>query len=266
MKPHQPVIIFDFDGTISLGPGPVLSYARNVAHTLPREASADLLAEVEAFLGLDAAKPPATPALIDGHRPIDGYDAVRLLSLRHGVDDAMRGAAYLRSRHELATEAAPIHAPDGLAGFLATIRPQAVLVLATNAPDIRLDAALDSLGLANSFDRIHASMGKPDGFAPLLDRLLNESSPASGHGSSAPEAPALMGVGDVWRNDLAPIDARGGATVLVGDAALPGTGSGIGPTFAAVALTDLYDDIRRWLTKATEVRQAPIAAASTRSI
>lgn len=249
MQTHQRAIIFDFDGTVCLGLGPVLSYARHVARSLEPLTADRFMAQVDAAL--------STTGEVDGVRPIDGYDAVRLLSLQHGVQAPTRDAAYLASRRELATDAAPVCAPDGLADFLAEIRPAARLLLATNAPPIRIDEALEALGLTGCFDAVHTSVGKPSGFGTLLDGLLSARPQDPADADRALDARALLSIGDVWDNDLAPVSARGGTTVLVGESArhLPGTGSAAAatatPDFAAPALPGLYPGIRRWLDTPT---------------
>lgn len=230
--PRERVLVFDFDGTVSLGHGPVRSYARVIAGNLARADAVEFLDTVEYRL---LAPRPSSGA--DAGTPIDGYDLVRVLAEDYGVPAGVRSSAYLASRVELATAAAPVIAPAGLAGFLAESRPKAHLVLATNAPSIRIDEALASLGLAGAFDAVHTSVGKPAGFGPLLDELL-ALLPA---GTDA--ATGLVSIGDVWANDLAPAHARGAGTALVGGP-LP---AGATPTLTATHLYELYPALRAWL-------------------
>jgi len=227
---RERVLVFDFDGTVSLGHGPIRSYARFIAGGLPTAAAVQFLGRFEAGIS-------APPEAAESHdRPIDGYDLVRLLAQQYDVTASARSAAYLASRQELATHAAPVTSPAGLADFLAEARHAAYLVLATNAPAIRLDDALSALGLAGAFDAVHTSVGKPDGFGPLLDRLLDRL-PV---GATAVD---LTSVGDVWENDLEPAYRRGARTAFVGTH-LPPTAA---PTYRADHLHELYPALRNWL-------------------
>jgi FMN phosphatase YigB (HAD superfamily) len=227
---HERVVVFDFDGTVSLGHGPVRSYARMIAATLPAAECVEFLGSFEAQL--------ASPRFgVGSAEPIDGYDLVRLLAEGYDVPAGARSSAYLSSRLELATAAAPVIAPSGLARFLADARPHAHLVLATNAPNIRIDEALVSLGLADAFDTVHTSVGKPAGFGPLLDELL------AFLPTGTDTAAGLLSIGDVWANDLAPAHERGATTALVGGA----SPAGAIPTFRATHLYELYPALQAWL-------------------
>jgi FMN phosphatase YigB (HAD superfamily) len=228
MPARTHTVLFDFDGTISLGSGPVLAYAAAASESLPAAHRAEFLYAVSSGL---AAHPSGR---IPGTDAIDGYDLVRILSVRYAIDPVMLSAAYLRSRAQLATEFAPVTAPAGLPSFLASVADRANLVVATNAPDTRFDAALAELGLAGLFDARYSSVGKPSG----LDRVLDEWLP---HGP-------LLSIGDVWANDLAPAHARGAATAFVGpvDHALADD-LPAEPTFRADTLPELYPAILAWL-------------------
>ena len=252
------VLVFDFDGTVSLGLGPVRSYARFISAGLSLEDAAAFLTAVYSGLEVQtrATNDAPAPRAIDGILPIDGYDLVRLLSLRFSVTAAERDSAYLRSRHELATDAAPVVAPDGLADFLEEAGRYAHLVLATNAPDIRINEALAALGLAGAFDVVYTSVGKPAGLDAILDTWLDRvgAQPAATNDRQAAPAHALLSIGDVWANDLAPAHRRGASTALVGD----GAAREATPTFTAEHLADLYPAFRAWLTATT----IPVAATT----
>lgn len=228
----QPIILFDFDGTVTVGDGPVLAYARQAAAALennptnPRGRSAFLETVTNGLTHLALIDPPV----------LDGYDLVRGIALRHGLDDALLSRAYLASREALGTPQAPVSAPAGLAETLAELRMLGVhLVLGTNAPDIRVTETLTELGLAGLFDQIVTSVGKPAGMAALLDSLG-----VSPHG----DAPVLS-VGDVWANDLEPVQSRGHSTALVGSlgVASPSTAK---PTYQADTLTQLLPHLTTW--------------------
>lgn len=237
------IILFDFDGTVATGPGPVLAYAREVAATLPGADGGALVDAVEAGL---AGGPPVGDVV-----PLDGYDLVRILATRAGASEADLGAAYLRSRELLGGDRAPVVAPDGLAEHLSALRADATVVLATNAPDIRLRDVLESLGLRDGFDEVVASAGKPGALPALLDRLQD------GQSGTA----RFLSVGDVWANDLEPVHARGHATALVG--AVP---VGAAPTFHAADLPSLYLSLASWARAARPgrlVRPRPASPLTT---
>ncbi|MET4783118.1 HAD family hydrolase [Glaciihabitans sp. UYNi722] len=226
MTVRERVLVFDFDGTVSLGDGPVRSYARFVAESLSPADRANFLDEVDAGLLGETTL---------GVNPIDGYDLVRLLSQRHDVSLENHSRAYDLSRGELATEHAPVVAPEGLAAFLGTVRESARLVLATNAPATNIAEALDVLGLDDLFDAVYTSVGKPLGFETILDELLE----------GVPDAAtAMLSIGDVWQNDLEPAYRRGASTALVGPRADPAAT----PTFRADSLEELYPALTSWLS------------------
>jgi FMN phosphatase YigB (HAD superfamily) len=226
---RERVLVFDFDGTVALGHGPVRSYARAVASTLPAGRASAFLGSFETRLDATGATGVATP--------IDGYDLVRLLADAYDVPAGARGSAYLTSRLDLGTSAAPVIAPAGLAGFLAEAGKTAYRVLATNAPAIRIEQALAALGLTGAFDVVHTSVGKPAGFGAvlddLIDRLPGAADPASG----------LLSIGDIWANDLEPAHRRGASTALVGGH-LPVDAT---PTHRAGHLPELYPALHGWL-------------------
>lgn len=209
------LLLFDFDGTIALGDGPVLAYAHQVA---------DRLTHAEGFV--DGIRTLLDTA--DGDS-LDGYDAVRRAAEARGADAALLSAAYLASRSLLATADAPITAPAGLAAFLAGPGAAADRVLVTNAPAIRIPEALDALGLAGLFDRIVTDARKPAGLEAVLDDL--------------PAETRVLSIGDIWHNDLAPAHTRGHATALIGGFADPRAT----PTYRAAMFADLVPDLEAWL-------------------
>lgn len=209
------ILLFDFDGTIALGDGPVLAYAQHVATALGAD---------DGFVdGIRAALD-----LADGES-LDGYDAVRQAAEARGAGPEMLSAAYLASRAALATPDAPVVAPDGLAEFLTETTADAERVLVTNAPPIRIAEALDDLGLAGLFDRIVTDARKPDG----LDAVL----------AGLPTDARVLSVGDIWHNDLAPAHARGHATALIGGFSDPEAT----PTYRAATFVELIPQLRAWL-------------------
>lgn len=233
---QTPVIVFDFDGTVALGNGPVRAYAREVARRLPAGPAVRMLAEFEDALAAAEAGPAGADA------PLDGYDLVRRVALASGAGKETLDEAYAASRGLLGTAEAPVAAPRGLAEFLAAAE-SAQRVLVTNAPAIRVRETLESIGLGGSFDRIVTSAGKPDGFARILDEL-------------APADTPLLSVGDIWHNDLAPARERGHSTALVGRHTPPAAD----PDFRAELLEELYPALTSWLDSALAGEQATTPA------
>lgn len=243
------VIIFDFDGTITVGDGPVLAYAAQVATRLAPGLADSFRAAVAAGLhsetGTTTSTSSTTTSTVLTADAVDDYDLVRQVALLHGADTGLLSAAYLASRELLATEKAPIaapalepargtRAPDDLASWLRRLSTRAYLVLATNAPSTGLDRALAVLGVTDAFDEVRTSVGKPDGMHALVDEML-----ARG---------PVLSVGDVWHNDLEPVWARGAATALL-------TRAGAGDaraTYRADTLGGLAPTITAWASAAPE--------------
>jgi len=223
------LLLLDFDGTVAVGHGPVHAYARAAASSLAPEAAAAFRAEATA-----AIESVSGAGSSDGLLPLDGYDLVRVLAERHGVGPLALSAAYLASRHALGTDDAPVAAPPGLAAVLAELRTEATVVLATNAPGIRLAPTLAALGLAGLLDAVLTEVGKPAGMAAVLDRF----------GVEGPDGPVrVLSVGDVWANDLAPVAARGHATALISRRPPPEAR----PTWTVPELPELYPALRDWV-------------------
>lgn len=231
-------IVFDFDGTVAIGSGPVLAYARRIAEAAGRDA---LPGAVAAELD-DADRARRFPRGV-----LDGYDLVRRRAEAAGVEARVIEAAYLASRASLGTDEAPVGVPEGLPSLLDALAEHARLVLVTNAPDTSLDRALDALGLRGRFHETHPSAGKPDGLRPLARRWL-----AAGR---------LLSIGDIWVNDLEPVHELGGDTALIG--AVP---PGAAPTFRGDTLPDLYPDLLRWATGADPAASAEPILTPSRTI
>ncbi|MDO8107707.1 haloacid dehalogenase-like hydrolase [Isoptericola sp. b441] len=217
----QPTIVFDFDGTLALGHGPVIAYAKHVGLAAQDPGLVD---DARAALErLDAG---------DG-RYRDGYDAVRRVALARGVPETALGPAYLASRQELGTQDAPVSAPVGLRDFLAALAQHALLVLATNAPEIGVDRVLDQAGVTHLLAERHFSIGKPDGLTAVVAQHVT-------HGP-------VLAVGDIWMNDLAPAAVLGADTALVGATA---RSTDADPTMRGSTLADLYGEITSWAATA----------------
>lgn len=214
--PNTPLIIFDFDGTVALGDGPVRAYAREAARAASDPEA--FLAQVESGL---------RPAASTAEQPLDAYDVIRIVADEAGLSADALSRAYLDSRALLGTEAAPVAAPIGLAEL--AVRLPAECILVTNAPAVRIAETLATLGLDDAFSRIVTDARKPDGLARLLDE-------------PAVSGRRVLAVGDIWRNDLAPAHARGLDTALVGEFVDPAAT----PTFRAPTLAELLPRLETW--------------------
>lgn len=214
---RRPTVVFDFDGTLASGRGPVLAYARHVAAAAGDEGI--VTATLAALDQVDAG---------DGTY-LDGYDAVRQVALAHGVDEGLFGSAYLASRLSLGTEAAPVATPPGLADFLAELGGHARVVLATNAPETGVERVLAAAGAREHVDEHHFTVGKPAGLAAVV----------AGYLADGP----VLAVGDIWEYDLAAADELGAATALVGARYAR---ADVHPTMRGATLADLYGEITTW--------------------
>lgn len=214
-------IIFDFDGTLALGIGPVVAYATAIAEQAERpEFLTDARHAIDAFETGDADYP-------------DGYGAVASVADAHNVPASTVNAAYIRSRELLGTDRAPVFFPADLPAFFERVGSTAKLWLATNAPAAGITDLLERAGLHKWLARSSFNVGKPDGLLPLLHDALGL-------------GPVLV-VGDVYDYDLAPAIALGAATALVGRTA----DSDPRPvTMRAERLDALYAQIEAWAASA----------------
>ncbi|UQN13944.1 HAD family hydrolase [Gulosibacter sp. ACHW.36C] len=220
-------IIFDFDGTVAVGDGPVWAYARVAA-----ESAGDAY--------LDRVATGLTEYAAGNAEYRDGYDVVGSLARADGVDEATLSRAYQHSRTQLGTDEAPVAPAPGLAELVARLDPSIRLVLATNAPADGIDRALEAWGLAESFAGRHFTVGKPTGLEPIIRAAL-ESGP-------------VLSIGDIYEFDLAPAAALGATTALVGATAESSTEQ---PTLRGRTLAELVPDILAWSATAASSPASP---------
>lgn len=208
----RPVLLFDFDGTVSLGHGPVLAYAHHIAEKAGHPSIAH---DAEALLNSN-----------DVGSARDGYHLVHTLAAELDVPEETCQEAYMASRENLADTG--ITAPEGLAEFLTSYPGRTIL--ATNSPEIGLSAALHTLGLKESFDAVYTGVGKPQGLTRILDTDLAGTDPTR-----------LISFGDIWEYDLAPVAAVGGRTVLVDSPfSVPCEAN---PTWRVTRVTDIFPQL-----------------------
>lgn len=218
-----PVLLLDFDGTLCIGDAPVLAYAEEACRDLTPDQANVLVDTLRSFL---------SGAL--GARWEDGYDAVHALATPTLTEEQLSGA-YTRSRSRLAAGTLPVTTPAGLVDFLTSLAPHARRVLVTNAPLRGVEHTLGRLGLDPVLDLIVPDAGKPDGWTRVLPQILGDA-PAQGS----------VSVGDVYRNDIAPLIPTDIATAFIdrfGATGLPAT-----PTWSAASFPDLYPALSRWFT------------------
>lgn len=232
----SPTILFDFDGTLALGDGPIRAFAREIATRVQDE---DFIDRADAAL----------TAFESGERNYrDGYDAVTSVAVADGVDRDVIGASYDASRAILGSAGATVTPPAGLAEFLERVAADSSLELATNAPGSGVLAVLESWGVAEAFDAMHFSVGKPDGLVPVLTAALDRG--------------PVLSIGDIFEFDLAPAANLGADTALVGATASRSTAA---TTMRGVSLADLYDEIVDWVATSSTYSVSPNTTSPERS-
>lgn len=229
-----PSIVFDFDGTLAIGHGPVRAYAACVA---------DVAAVAPGFVDRVDAELTRYDAGDSSYR--DGYDIVGSLAAADGASVEDRAAAYTRSRARLGSELAVVRTIEGLDAALEQLGRSARLVLATNAPETGVIAVLDSWGVADRFDELHYMVGKPAGLDRIIERLIADG--------------PVLAIGDIFEFDLAPAAAHGADTALVGATAETSTAP---VTMRGRSLADLVPDIQTWAATAASSTSAPLGAGS----
>lgn len=214
-------IILDFDGTIALGAGPLEAFARGIAAAAGDAAFTDRA--MDAVSAFERGESEAR----------DGYDVFSTLAGEQGVTVDALEAAYQSSRALLGSEKAAIAPPTGLAVFLATVRTHARVVLATNAPGAGIRPVLEGWHVADLFDELHFTVGKPDGLVPIVSAAVIDG--------------PVLSVGDIFAFDLAPAADLGATTALVGATA---ERSPAAVTMRGRTIADLYGDIEAWAADA----------------
>jgi len=209
-------IVFDFDGTVVVGNGPVLAYARQMARYADDAFLERTIATIEAF---EAGQ-------TDRFR--DGYDVVGTLAAEAGIGSDDRQRAYFASRAQLGS-AEPAAAAPGLKEILEQLPDATRVVLATNAPEAGVVSALGGWGVLDHFDEFVYDTGKPAGLTPIVERAIADG--------------PVLSVGDIVENDLAPAAELGADTALVGATAATSTSS---VTMRALTLAELADQIVAW--------------------
>ncbi|MDN3239725.1 HAD family hydrolase [Glycomyces tritici] len=226
---NDAILLFDYDGTVRLGSEHATHYARLVAAHLDAADERAFLAAHAAFV----AGKPTTASTFDAY---DADNAVRRLAGEFGVDDLIRAEAYTETRKRMAAGEFDIWAPKGFQEFIWSLPRGIEVALATNAPAASLEPSLERLGLDGLFDHVIGDAGKPESMDSIIDELLEER-----------PAEALLSIGDIPRNDLAPAADRGCATAYIDHYGRPWPRA----TVSGASLEELYPFIHRWVTERT---------------
>ncbi|MGP9539676.1 HAD family hydrolase [Brachybacterium sp. AOP43-C2-M15] len=221
----RPVVVFDFDGTVCLGDGPVLAYAQEAFAGMPADAADAAQEAFERWMSGDRAAAPDAP---------DAY--VALAAIARPVLGEDLHLAYLASRERLRRDPLGIHPPEGLGALLDDLGAEGCArVLLTNSPAVGMEEALDALGVRDRFDQIVIQGRK---------RRLMEHHLLTVLGGQDPRR--LVSVGDNLVNDVSPALRIGARGLLItgawGSSDVTGTvhGAQLAPTLAehAPALRD----------------------------
>lgn len=224
-------IVFDFDGTLAVGTGPIVAYACALAEASDPAFFARASAEIAAFESGES-----------DYR--DGYHAVGALALAEGIDPVTLESAYRVSRAALGTPDVMIESPKGLAALLERLRASARLVLATNAPAEGVTRVLEQWGIEGFFSATHFGVGKPQGLHAVIRDALRDG--------------PVLSVGDIVEFDLAPAMELGADTALVGVTA---ERSSAPVTMRGRTVADIAPDIENWAAAAAENWAAAVASS-----
>ncbi|UQN30943.1 HAD family hydrolase [Brachybacterium kimchii] len=197
-----PVVVFDFDGTVCLGDGPVLAYAEAACARMQADDARSVRSRFEDWMAGRSS---------DHHA--DAY--VALAALARPILGAELSEAYLDSRRRLVHDDLGVRPPEGLLDLLDELSEAGVRrALLTNSPAVGMDETLVHLGVRGRFDQIVVGAKKPSRMPEHLRAVLGDE-----------PAHHLVSIGDNWRNDVAPAVDLGAVGMLItgawGDSALP---------------------------------------------
>lgn len=190
----QPILVFDFDGTLYRGDRPFRIWAEAMAKSMSVAAQTAFLNHVERFLDGDMPIP-----FVQG----DNWEAMVSIAEPYVEDHASWEKAFWDARHYMLAHPQSVEVPDALRDFLRWARGRATLVLASNSPELALWPLLQGLCLKDAFHRIVPSAGKPAG----LTQVPGE------EGTANPGR--CLSIGDNYRNDIAPAVKAGWRTAHI---------------------------------------------------
>lgn len=134
-------MVFDFDGTLSIGDGPVRSYARHAYAHLTSEFRSEAEDALDRYLA--GAIPPE---MTEARGWQDGYDVVAGFC-RDRMPAQRLQEAYLASRGDLASGVAKVGVPAGMKDFLRELEALGCRrVLLSNSPITGLHETLERCG------------------------------------------------------------------------------------------------------------------------
>ncbi len=215
-----------FDGVVHDGDLPVQAFARHITEQLPAEQIRPVIAGMRGFL---EGRTELVPADIDLSTAEDGYQAVEILALAAGLDDAAILDARRASRADLAASAWSVDPADGLGALLSEVESAgAGVVLLTEPGDPAARPVLASIDV--TVDEI---VDAPVDLA--VAQILRQLTP--------PGPDRLLVIGNCWTGQLESVHNQGCRTSLVDRY---GRGRGT-PTFRSADLTGLIDPVGKWL-------------------
>lgn len=174
-------MLFDFDGTVCLGDGPVLAYAEAAYERMDE---ADATRVRHAFESWMRGEGEGTYH--------DAYGALAGLA-RPVLGDEL-SEAYMDSRRRLVHDDLGVRPPEGLHELLDALGAAGCeRVLLTNSPAVGMAETLEHLGVAGRFEQTVVSGHKPHRMQEHIRALLGTQPPRR-----------LASIGDNLRNDVAP--------------------------------------------------------------
>ncbi|MCI1219770.1 MAG: haloacid dehalogenase-like hydrolase [Bifidobacterium sp.] len=218
-------VVFDFDGTLCLGDGPVWSYAEHAYSYL------ESAVRHKAETALDEYLAGTTPMQTrEAHHWQDGYDVVASFC-RDRVDPRRLQEAYLASRADLASGSATVSMPAGMKDFLRELGALGCRrILLSNSPIIGLRETLARFAVTNDFDAVVPDGGKPSQWPRHLSDFTAQA-----------ESRHLLSIGDYWTNDIEPVLTAGYEVAYIHDSEPSGTHAQ--PTYQARELPQMYNAI-----------------------
>lgn len=237
-------IVWDLDGTLYAGDEHYREFARRFSAWVDPDLRPEFLTECEAILaGRHELRPgrvvefhrglwredaagrqgplPVRKRLVLPAQPevpvvlADPWAAIRTLARGYGVDPETTGISFADCRLLLMEDGFPLGPVPGLREEIERLSDRVKMALVSNATAQHTETTLRRLGLAGRFDPVRPEAGKPQGLEQVLaDWFVGD-----------PHATGLVGIGDKYDLDLAPVRAVGGHTIQINPWHVEGTGA-----------------------------------------